>query len=182
MSAGVLLTGGSSSRMGRDKARLRVDGEPYAERTARILSAVCDPVIEVGDGASGLPCVREDPPGAGPLAALLAGTRALGLSRPEPILVLACDLPFIDVAFLSLLADYDSNGSVLPIVAGEPQYTCARWSPSALSSAQSAYERGERAMRALLLAEDAVLLPADAYADVLADVDTPDDLLRRGLS
>jgi CTP:molybdopterin cytidylyltransferase MocA len=37
-------------------------------------------------------------------------------------------------------------------------------------------------MRALLLAEDAVLLPADSYADVLADVDTPDDLRRRGLS
>jgi hypothetical protein len=37
-------------------------------------------------------------------------------------------------------------------------------------------------MRALLLAEDAVLLPADSYAEVLADVDTPGDLRRRGLS
>src|SRR5262249_32559889 len=98
------------------------------------------------------------------------------------ILVLACDLPFIDVAFLSLLADFDTDGSVLPVVAGEPQYTCARWSANAMAVARGAYERGERAMRTLLLAEDAVLLPADSYADVLADVDTPEDLHRRGLS
>jgi molybdopterin-guanine dinucleotide biosynthesis protein A len=178
----VLLTGGASRRMGRDKARLLVSGEPYAVHSARMLSAVCDPVVEVGDGASGLPFVREDPPGAGPLAAVLAGVQALALPHPAPIVVLACDLPFIDVAFLSLLADFDSEGSVLPVVEAEPQYACARWSPNALATAQAAYERGERAMRALLLAEDAVLLPADSYADVLADVDTPDDLRRRGLS
>jgi molybdopterin-guanine dinucleotide biosynthesis protein A len=168
--------------MGRDKARLLVSGEPYAVHGARMLCAVCDPVLEVGDGASGLPCVREDPPGDGPLAALLAGARALALPARTPIVVLACDLPFIDVAFLALLANFDSEGSVVPVVDGEPQYACARWSPSALTSARAAYERGERAMRALLIAEDAVLLPADSYAHVLTDVDTPDDLRRQGLS
>jgi molybdopterin-guanine dinucleotide biosynthesis protein A len=168
--------------MGRDKATLLIDGERYALRSARILTAVCSPVIEVGDGTSGLSCVREDPPGAGPLAAVLAGARALALPGSVPIVVLACDLPFIDTAFLSLLANFDTAGSVVPVVAGEPQCACARWSPIALATAGVAYERGERAMRALLLAEDAVLLPADSYAEVLADVDTPDDLRRRGLS
>ena len=76
--AGVLLTGGASRRMGTDKARLVVNGETLAARSARVLTAVCDPVVEVGPGVSGLPAVLEEPPGAGPLVALLAGVGALG--------------------------------------------------------------------------------------------------------
>ena len=71
--AGVLLTGGASSRMGTDKARLVVNGETLAAHAARVLSAVCDPVIEVGQGVTGLPAIQEDPAGAGPLVALVAG-------------------------------------------------------------------------------------------------------------
>ena len=59
--AGVLLTGGASRRMGTDKARLVVDGETLAARSARVLAAVCEPVIEVGPGVSGLPAVEEEP-------------------------------------------------------------------------------------------------------------------------
>ena len=44
----------------------------------RFSDAVADPVIEVGPGwTSGLPYVREDPPGSGPLVALWAGVEAL---------------------------------------------------------------------------------------------------------
>jgi molybdopterin-guanine dinucleotide biosynthesis protein A len=71
--AGVLLTGGASRRMATDKANIVWRGETLAARAARVLGAACDPVIEVGSGATGLRCVREDPPGSGPLAALLAG-------------------------------------------------------------------------------------------------------------
>src|SRR3954470_9716556 len=89
--AGVLLTGGASRRMGTDKARLVVSGETLAARSARVLASVCDPVVEVGPGVSGLPVVQEEPPGAGPLVALLAGVGALG--EPKTVILLACDLP-----------------------------------------------------------------------------------------
>ena len=45
---GILLTGGASSRMGRDKATLVINGEMLAARGARILQSVCDPVLEAG--------------------------------------------------------------------------------------------------------------------------------------
>jgi molybdopterin-guanine dinucleotide biosynthesis protein A len=56
--AGVLLTGGRSRRLGVDKASLVLDGETLARRAARRLDAVCSPVLEAGDGVSGLPAVR----------------------------------------------------------------------------------------------------------------------------
>ena len=68
--AGILLTGGRSRRMGVDKATLVLDGETLAVRAGRRLAAACAPTLEVGDGLSGLPSLREWPPGSGPLAAL----------------------------------------------------------------------------------------------------------------
>jgi len=176
----VLLTGGASRRMGVDKATLMVEGETLAVRAGGVLGRVCDPVVEVGYGASGLPCVREDPEGDGPLAALLRGADAL--ANGAPIIVLACDLPFIDEHTLRWLADHPAAGSVVPTVAGRDQYTCARWSRAAIAYGRAALARGERALRTLLDAGDTTRAAADEHASAFADVDTPADLRRLGLS
>lgn len=166
--------------MGTDKATIVVHGETLAARSARTLCAVCDPVIEVGAGVSGLRTVREEPSDRGPLAAFLAGTDALGTA--DAFVLLACDLPAIDEATVRFFVDYPAPGSVVPLVAGVPQYACSRWSPAAVSAARTAFTEGERALHALLGADDAALVPADTRAGALADADTPDDLRRLGLS
>jgi molybdopterin-guanine dinucleotide biosynthesis protein A len=182
--AGVLLTGGASRRMGTDKATLVVNGETLAARAARVLSEVCDPVIEVGSGVSGLPAVREDPPGAGPLVALLAGVGALG--SPRMVLLLACDLPFVEAPVLRLLADWPGSGTVVPVVDGRFQYACARYGPAALDEAVAALRAGDSSLRAIGGSDSAHLSAAEwgsvATADSFADIDTPDDLRRFGLA
>ncbi len=178
--AAVLLTGGASSRMGTDKATLVVDGEAMAHRAARVLRAVCDPVIEVGAGRTNLRCVHETPQGEGPLAGFLAGAAALGVDTH--VVLLACDLPFIEEPFVRMLAEHPAVGSVVPTVDGHRQYACSRWSPDAIASARVAFAGGERGMRTLLAANDTTFLAADAYARALADVDSPDDLVRLGLA
>ncbi len=178
--AGVLLTGGRSSRMGADKATLVVGGETLGARAARVLRAVCDPVIEVGAGTTGLRSVREEPRGEGPLVAFLAGVDAIGPA--DGFVLLACDLPSIDEATLRVVVDHPTNGSVVPTVAGARQYACSRWSSAAVAAAGAASAAGERAMRALLIAGDATLVAADDRAAQLADADSPDDLRGLGLS
>jgi molybdopterin-guanine dinucleotide biosynthesis protein A len=165
--------------MGRDKAALVVAGETFAVRAARVLAAVCDPVIEAGPGASGLPWVREEPAGAGPLAALLAGVDALG--TPGPVVCLACDLPLLDAAALRVVADWPGSGSAVPRVGDRLQYACARWSAAALAGGRAAYAAGERAL-AVLARVDTVEVDDPSLAAALADVDTPADLRRLGLS
>jgi molybdenum cofactor guanylyltransferase len=178
--AGVLLTGGASRRLGTDKSRLMVGGETLAARSGRVLASVCRPVIDVGSGASGLESVREHPAGAGPLAAFLAGIDALGIDGPA--VLLGCDLPFVDEATVRWVAEQAGTGSVVPVVAAREQYACSRWSVAAIAMARAAYAAGARALGALTDAGDVVRIRADDRARQLADVDTPDDAARLGVS
>jgi molybdopterin-guanine dinucleotide biosynthesis protein A len=182
--AGVLLTGGASRRMGTDKAQLVVNGETLAARSARVLASVCDPVVEVGTGVSGLPAVPEEPAGAGPLVALLAGVGALG--APRSVILLACDLPNVTTELLRLLVEWPGSGTVIPVVDGRVQYACARYGAGALDDALAVVRSGGASFKQLGAADCVFISESDwgAVATALdfADVDSPSDLRLLGLS
>ena len=127
---GILLTGGTSRRLGTDKATLVLDGSTLAARAARALLDRGLPSVEVGPGHSGLPAVREEPPLGGPLAALVAGAEALARTMPAPpdaVVLLACDLPHVGPVLDALLAAPPAL-LVVPLDAERrPQFVCARY-------------------------------------------------------
>jgi molybdopterin-guanine dinucleotide biosynthesis protein A len=182
--AGLLLTGGASRRMGCDKARLVVGGRTLAERAAAALAAVCHPVLEVGPGYSGLPAVREDPPGSGPLAAVGAGWAALSAAgHGGPVVVLAVDMPFANPALLRLLARRPGPATAVPRHQGRPQPLCARFGAAALEQVAGLLASGERSMRALLEIAEVGWVEAEEWEpvggrDALVDLDEPADLDR----
>lgn len=178
MIPGLLLTGGRSRRMGRDKATLLVDGEMLAARVARVLTTVCDPVVEVGDGVTGLPSVREDPPFSGPLAALVAGARRLGehgRATPAPLLLVACDLPNVTAPLLDLLAHWPGDTSVVPVLDGSPQYACARVGAATLAAAGEQRAAGSASLHAAFAAAGFVSVPESRWRSV-APAGALDDL------
>ena len=151
MVSGLLLTGGASRRLGRDKATLVVHGERLADRGARVLGTVCTPVLEVGPGVSDLPAVREEPAGAGPLAALAAGGAELARRGHDgPTILLGVDLAFVDVPLLELLVGWPGDGIVVPVREGRRQTCCARYGRAALDTAADLVARGERSLHSLL--------------------------------
>jgi molybdopterin-guanine dinucleotide biosynthesis protein A len=186
--AGLLLTGGASRRMGSDKALLEVGGRRLVDRAAEVLTAVADPVIEVGPGWSGLPAVREDPPGSGPLAALSAGAAALrAAGHNGAVLVLAVDMPRVSVELLRFLAGRPGIATAVPRAGGFPQPMCARYGPDVLAAVDERLAAGGRSLRDLL--ETMAAAGAVSWVepeewepvvgpDAFSDVDTPDDLRR----
>ncbi len=168
--------------MGRDKARLLLDGRRWAERVAEVLQSAAAPCLEVGTGASGLPAVADEQPGAGPLAAVATGWAALRrIGHHGPALVVATDLPLLTGAALRLLAGWPGEGSVVPVVGGRAQPVCARWSAGALARAAGLVAAGERAMGALLELPDVTRLGPEHWSAAVdarawADFDSPDDL------
>jgi molybdenum cofactor guanylyltransferase len=186
--AGLLLTGGSSRRMGHDKATLVIEGEPNARRLGALLAGVVEPALEVGGQCSGLAAIADEQPGEGPLTALVTGWSALsGAGHEGSVVVLACDLPLVTSAFLRWLAQYPGERSVVPLVDGRLQPLCARWSAPDLRRSVERAADGARSLRELLEEMDPVTVRPSDWAGVaapstLSDADTPDDLKRLGLT
>lgn len=186
----LLLTGGESRRLGSPKAELRVDGERLVDRAVRVLTTVCDPVVEVGPAYAGVAVasVRESPAGSGPLAAFVAGAEALAVrgAGARPFVVLAVDLPAVEAGFVAWLRDFESVSAVVPRVDGMAQPLCARYSPTAVAVARDLLSHDRRSMHALLDAIDVTWVDETNWGSVasavtFADVDTPADARRSGL-
>jgi molybdopterin-guanine dinucleotide biosynthesis protein A len=103
----AVLVGGTSRRMGRDKAFIDWQGRPLARHVAEQLAQVTARVVLAGGRGRGYEQLGypllPDPPGLegrGPLAGILA---ALGAAR-GPVLVAACDMPHVAPVPLATLA------------------------------------------------------------------------------
>ncbi|MGB5934197.1 MAG: molybdenum cofactor guanylyltransferase [Anaerolineae bacterium] len=109
----ILLAGGKSSRLGTDKARIKLGGRlAMVQSAAEKLLTVSDEVIVVTGGRRyghlKVKWVTDVYPGAGPLGGLYSGLLA---AKSSHALVVACDMPFLNLALLrymiSLPRDYD---------------------------------------------------------------------------
>jgi molybdopterin-guanine dinucleotide biosynthesis protein A len=185
--AGLLLTGGASRRLGVDKATLLLDGETLARRAARVLSAACRLVFEVGPGVTDLPTVDEGKRHQGPLVAIAAGGDALrARGHGGSAIVLAVDLPRIETRLLELLRDWPGAPTVVPEVDGRLQTACARYGGDALLAARSLVDGGARRLHDVLDVVDVDRIGADVWGSVatpstFADVDTMADAARLGV-
>jgi molybdopterin-guanine dinucleotide biosynthesis protein A len=105
--AGFVLTGGRSSRMGRDKALLPIEGTLLVERTAERVRAAAGSATLVGVPARyahlGLPVLPDLTEGSGPGGPIFGLHTALKTTGADWNLVVACDMPGLTAAFLSEL-------------------------------------------------------------------------------
>lgn len=116
----VLLVGGESRRMGRDKATIVFQGRPLWQRQLQTLGELDLERIFVSarEGPSWLPSeielILDEPPSCGPLSGL---TKALTLSDTTHLAVLAVDMPFMTSKKLQVLCKFAEPGcGVLPMI------------------------------------------------------------------
>ena len=151
---GVVLAGGASRRMGRDKAWLSLRGSPLVAHQAMILSTVFDDVRVAAKSAAkfeelGLTVVVE------PEAdfATIYGLRAALKAADRPVFALAVDMPRIPPPLVSAVAarlraaDVDA---VVPKAAGRLQGVCAGYRPSILPLIESQIAAKRLALQDLL--------------------------------
>lgn len=168
---GFVLAGGESSRMGTDKASLRLDGETLLARALRLASAVSTTVRVVGrvSALSEHEVVEDIYPKRGPLGGIHA---ALTSSSTELNLVLAVDLPFIEVRFLDYLIARARAGDAVvtvPRANGGWQPLCAVYRRAFARTAEAALVQGKNRIDAL-------------FASVRTEIVGEDELIRVGFS
>ena len=147
---GVVLAGGASRRLGRDKRLEPFNGEPLLSRVMARLGSVCEELVAVVADASvesGLPVaagtriVEDRYPGKGSLGGIYTGLSAA--SNPW-IFVVACDMPFLDTKLIEhMLSLREGHDVVVPVVAGRPEPTHAAYAQACLAPIRDRLERDE---------------------------------------
>ena len=107
--SGIILAGGHSSRMGRDKSQLFLGGETMLQRQIRKLQAlgITDILISGADAPTGTRTVPDIYPERGPLGGLHACLQA---AQNSACLVLSVDVPLVPVSMLHRLCRMHAGG------------------------------------------------------------------------
>jgi molybdopterin-guanine dinucleotide biosynthesis protein A len=187
--AAAVLAGGSSRRMGRDKATLRVGGVELARGVVEVAARVAAPVVVVAPhghpavalaARAGAGWVAD--PGEGPLAAIAAALAAIAARH---LLVLAGDHPELRAELLDLLIAERATGEAVACRRGsrlEPLVAVYQRGAALVAAAALLEAGGERSPRALLgalrtrVVEEPQWRAVDPDGASFVDLDDPADL------
>jgi molybdopterin-guanine dinucleotide biosynthesis protein A len=143
--SGIVLAGGQSSRLGTDKSFVNVNGQSLIEQIVAKLARLSDDVIIVTNSPEKyhhleVRVVGDIYPGKGALGGIYSGLRAAANTHS---LVVACDMPFLDLnllRYMILLAR--GHDVVIPRVGGFPEPLHAIYSKSCLEPIDRLLARG----------------------------------------
>lgn len=178
---GLVLAGGKSTRMGKDKGLLIYHQKPQRLHSYDLLS-------ELDLASVHISCRKEqedelnafnpiaDPAGrAGPIFIL---NHVLSLYPNSAWLLLPCDVPLMDIHTLNHLMDRRNAAKIATAFRspsdGKPEPLLAIWEASALPLIQAAISRGNYSPRKLLMEEDVKLIDAPNEAALL-NANSPED-------
>jgi len=184
--AAVVLAGGASRRMGRDKATLVIEGPAgpvtLVERIVSIVSARCRPVYVIAAPGQALPelpgiVLRDEVRGVGPLLATGRGLRAAAEAGLEHAFVCAVDMPELTTELIETLtgpAERLGADVVLPWD-GRDHYLAGIYRTELFSTIAGLVSAGERSMRSLVDSVDTqrIVMPEQS---ALTNVNTVADL------
>jgi molybdenum cofactor guanylyltransferase len=191
--AGVVLAGGASLRMGRDKATMPVPAEllgskdgseapiTMVERVVSVVGQRCQPVFVVAAPGQSLPelparVVRDDVRGVGPLLATGRGLRAAAEAGAKRAFLSAADMPLLTADMIDLLEAraIELDADVVLPWDGRDHYLAAVYRTELADEVDALVAAGERSMRALVDRVDAqrIVIPESrSLTNVNSDAD-----------
>lgn len=182
--AAVVLAGGASRRMGRDKAALPFDGGTLVERVVSVVSARCAPVFVIAAPGQALPALesaevlRDEIRGVGPLLATGRGLRAAAQAGREWAFVTAVDMPYLSADLIDELAAPAARLGVDVVLPwdGRDHYLAGVYRTALADRIAGLVTAGERRMRALVDTVDTqrIVMPQQRS---LTNVNTAADLI-----
>jgi molybdopterin-guanine dinucleotide biosynthesis protein A len=181
---GVVLAGGRSSRMGRDKALMELDGRSLLDRALDVLDPHVQELLVIGDperyGHVGPFVFADDIPGTGPLGGIITAMR---YSSNDKLLVLACDMPGVNGALFERLKAglAPAAAAFVPACDGEVQPLAAAYHRRCQGRFESLVAQGRWKVREALAEVDALYIQIcpgeDGWpADLFRNINAPTDL------
>ncbi len=177
-----VLCGGKSSRIGRPKQGLEINGRTFLELVHHEAAQVFERVIAVtkaGRDAGDLPVIHEAETDL--TAPILGLARASADAGDAPFFALAVDYPLMSAELLRFLrARFESAGAdiVAPSFGGKVHVLCAGYRSAVRSSLEEKIRAGDYRLQGLLDLHSTTIIDQDELApfgDALLNVNTPED-------
>ena len=180
---GLVLSGGKSTRMGTDKGLITYHGMPQREYLYQLLDRVCDRTFislrkeQESEVPFGFATIADEDKFKGPYNGLLSAHS----KHPDVAwLVLACDLPLIDLlALQQLIAARDPNAAATAFAQKEdplPEPLCAIWEAKALEESVQYLSNGNGTCpRKFLINNDNVKLVFPENENVLLNANSEEE-------
>ena len=154
---GIILAGGKSSRMGREKGLVDFRGKPLIQYGIDLLSQYTERILISSSNPDylcfGFEMVPDPVAGQGPAAGIAA---ALKSSRSVWNIVIACDLPFLQPELIDcLLENVDGYQAVIPIHDGVMEPLAGIYHQELAGHFETALTAGDLALHRILLASKA---------------------------
>jgi molybdopterin-guanine dinucleotide biosynthesis protein A len=184
---GVILGGGQSLRMGRDKRHLLWEGEPFLDRACRLMNRLFDEVLVV-TAQEDYECshlsvrlVTDKIPHKGSLGGLYTG-----LVEASNLLafVVACDMPFLNSECIARMCERSVSDVLVVKLSTGIQPLHARYSKDCVTIIEQKIHEGDLKIQSLVTHPDLaieVLDPSlfqeiDPYGRTFMNINTPADL------
>lgn len=193
----MVLIGGESRRMGKDKASIKFLGTPLLEHVLKVVSPLFTKIFisardknyAYSDDDSQVKIITDNYQGRGPLIGLES---ALSASEDEWVFLLSCDLPFLSGQIIRYLAELRdtkqglSSDCILPITDGRPQPTMALYRKTCHKELQKilktnetfgliSFLRSSQSLKTLEVKEEE-LKKIEPSLRSFTDIDTPEEL------
>ena len=142
-----ILAGGFSSRMGTNKALLKINGKTLIQRQVELLEKIfVNVVISANETElykfTNKEIVNDIFPGKGPLAGIHSSLKS---SNTEVNFIISCDMPFISTELLQLLINYKSGAKIiLPKADGKIQQLCGLYSKKIIGEIERLLEESNQ--------------------------------------
>ena len=152
----IILAGGKSSRLGRNKALQAISGKSLIQWVVDRLTTVSTEIIIATAYGEKFPCssptgiktVADLYPGKGPLVGIYSGLIA---SSSSWAIVVGCDMPFLSVGLLDYMSQISSTFDVVvPQTRAKVEPLCAMYSKNCLASIHGLLEHDELRLSELL--------------------------------
>ncbi|WP_414624245.1 molybdenum cofactor guanylyltransferase [Calothrix sp. CCY 0018] len=185
--AALILAGGKSSRMGRDKALVPYQGKPMLQRVYQVAAEctqqvyVLTPWIERYQNILPSDCnyLVETQPGKGPVNGLSEGFEQISA---DWILLLACDLPLLDVEIIKSWINKlpqipTSTLALIPQRSDIWEPMCGFYRKEVKTELDTFLKKGKRSFQELLSGIEVEVLEVDEKVDLmLLNCNSPGDL------
>lgn len=179
---GLVLAGGKSRRMGHDKGMIEWHGRPQRYHIADLLAQVCSEVYiscradQIAEIPADYKTLIDKQSNGGPFEAIIG---ALESSPGTAWLVVACDLPLVDLASLEYLVKHRNTAKLATAYIGSqdlPEPLIAIWEPASLEKLLSYRQEDISCPRkSLIKMGSQVELIAPPKKEIVLNANTPDE-------